>query len=135
MTAPQDLFQAAQSVLRHSYSPYSRFPVACALRAENGLIYVGCNVENLSFPAGFCAESNAIGQLISAGQTKISEILVMIPGESAIAPCGLCRQQLSEFADANTPVHLCSSQGFYQKTNLNELLPNSFKIYQETTHD
>ncbi len=49
-----DLFEAAREAMAKAYAPYSKFPVGAAIRAEDGKVYVGANIENLSFPQGAC---------------------------------------------------------------------------------
>lgn len=126
MTAPKDMLTAAKEVLKHSYSPYSHFPVACCLRDENGHLHSGCNVENASYGLGLCAETAAICQLVSAGNKRIVEALVLIPGNEICAPCGRCRQVILEFADADTKIHLCTLEGNSAVYTINELIPHAF---------
>ena len=57
----RDLFEAARDAMGHSHSPYSRFPVGAALRADDGRIYTGANIEVIAYPEGWCAETTAIG--------------------------------------------------------------------------
>ncbi len=114
--------------MANSHSPYSKFPVGAAIRTPNGTIYAGCNVENASYPEGWCAETSAIGQMVSAGEKKISEILVLAEKKTKATPCGGCRQRISEFGDANTPVHLCDNNGIVETLTLAELLPASFDL-------
>ncbi|HWK25110.1 MAG TPA: cytidine deaminase [Solirubrobacter sp.] len=120
------LVEAAKAALERAYAPYSRFRVGAALRAEDGSIHVGANVENASFPEGQCAEASAIGALIAAGRTKITEAAVISDGESFCVPCGGCRQRLREFIVPGAEVHLCAANGARQTTTLEALLPRSF---------
>lgn len=126
-----DLFQAARKAMANSHSPYSKFPVGAALRTPMGNIYAGCNIENASYPEGWCAETSAISHMITAGETEISEILVMAEKMDRITPCGGCRQRISEFATADTKIHLCNDKGVTETIALNALLPNGFDL--ETT--
>ena len=83
--------------MERAYAPYSRFRVGAALRAEDGSIHVGANVENAAYPQGQCAEASAIGALIAAGRKRITEVAVISDGEDYCVPCGGCRQRLREF--------------------------------------
>ena len=56
------LREAACTVRENAYAPYSNFKVGAALRTASGAIYVGCNVENVAYPEGTCAEAGAIAQ-------------------------------------------------------------------------
>lgn len=123
------LFAAATDVRKHAYAPYSRFHVGAAIRAEDGRIFAGCNVENAAYPEGQCAEACAIGSMVANGARRIAEIVV-IGGEDGdgllCSPCGGCRQRLREFAGADTPVHICGPEGLRRTVTLEDLLPLSF---------
>ena len=122
------LMRAADEVMRTAYAPYSKFPVGVALRAPDGSIHVGSNVENASYPQGQCAETSAIGALIAAGHTRITEVAVTAEQMDICPPCGGCRQRLAEFASADTPVHLGRPGGPRQTTTIGELLPLAFEL-------
>ena len=122
----QDLLQAARQVKQNAYAPYSGFQVGAALRSASGNIFSGCNVENSAYPEGVCAEASAIAAMVAAGETKITEILVIADGDTLCSPCGGCRQKLAEFADGETPVHLCGAEGLRQTTTIGELLPLAY---------
>jgi len=123
------LFAAATAVRRHAYAPYSKFRVGAAIRADDGRIFAGCNVENAAYPQGQCAEACAIGGMVANGAGRIAEVLV-IGGEDGdgllCSPCGGCRQRLREFAAADTPVHICGPEGLRRTVSLEDLLPVSF---------
>jgi homotetrameric cytidine deaminase len=121
LDTPAALLAAARAVMRHAHVPYSHFPVGAALRGAGGGIHVGANVENAAYPQGQCAEASAIGALIAAGETRITAIAVVAQNLDVCPPCGGCRQRLSEFATADTPVFIGSAT-----TTLGELLPLSF---------
>lgn len=121
-----DLLQAALAARAHAHAPYSGFAVGAALRAADGSIHAGCNIENAAFPQSQCAEATAIGVMIAAGATRIAEILVVADGPQTVSPCGGCRQRLVEFADASTPVHLAGPGGVRATVTLGELLPRAF---------
>lgn len=121
------LFDKAKQVLSHAYAPYSKFKVACCILTKKGQFYAGCNVENASYGLTSCAEATAIGQMISAGESEIAEVFILIDRPEPCSPCGACRQRLIEFANVNTPVHLATVSGGMQQTfSLRELLPHSF---------
>lgn len=126
MNHPQDMYEQAESVLQNSYSPYSHFPVAACFRAEDGTLFSGCNVENAAYGLTLCAESSALGQMVSHGHTKITEALILIPGDALCPPCGACRQRLHEFSDGDTKVHLCTTSGHYKMMTIANLLPYPF---------
>ncbi|MCO5732795.1 cytidine deaminase [Rhizobium sp. SSA_523] len=123
----EDLFKAARSAMERAYAPYSKFPVGAAIRAEDGQIYVGANIENLSFPQGWCAEPTAIGNMIMGGGRRIVEMAVIAEKLSCCPPCGGCRQKIAEFADRHTRVYLCDEAGVQKTLTMDELLPLAFQ--------
>ena len=122
----QDMIERAAAVRGHAHAPYSGFHVGACIRAESGRLYSGCNIENAAYPQGQCAEATAIGAMVSGGDTKIMEILVMGDGARLCTPCGGCRQRMSEFAGPATPVHICDPEGLRQTIPLGDLLPYAF---------
>ena len=126
--APEDLFNAAKAVLNNSYSPYSNYQVACALRTQSGEIFAGCNVENAAYSATLCAESSALGALISNGHRLITEVLILVDDAKIASPCGSCRQRLFELSNADTVVHMCTVEHLYQSARIAELLPLAFEL-------
>ena len=121
-----DLFEAARQAMAHSHSPYSRFPVGAALRADDGRIYSGTNIEVIAYPEGWCAETTAIGQMIMGGGRRIREVAVIAEKMAACTPCGGCRQRLAEFAEADVEIHLCDDSGVVRTVTLGDLLPYAF---------
>lgn len=120
-----DLIEAARRVWEKAYAPYSRFSVGAALRTPSG-IYAGCNVENVSYPEGTCAEAGAIAAMCAAGERVILEVAVVADSPDPITPCGGCRQRLAEFAGPEVPVILASPAGERARTTLGALLPGAF---------
>jgi homotetrameric cytidine deaminase len=121
-----ELLAAADQVMHTAHVKYSHFPVGAALRGGDGQIYVGSNVENASYPQGQCAETSALGALIAAGQTRITEAAVTAAHMEYCPPCGGCRQRLAEFAAPDTPVHLGRPGGRRMTTTVGRLLPLAF---------
>jgi homotetrameric cytidine deaminase len=122
----EELLRAADEVMHTAHVKYSHFPVGAAFRGVDGLIYVGSNVENASYPQGQCAETSALGALVAAGQTRITEVAVTAAHMEFCAPCGGCRQRLAEFASPDTPVHLGKPGGRRLTTTVGDLLPLAF---------
>ena len=122
----QDLFEAARAAMAFAHAPYSKFPVGAAIRAEDGKIYAGANIENLSFPQGWCAEPTAISHMIMGGAKKIVEMAVIAEKLPLCPPCGGCRQKIAEFATARTPIYLCDETGVKKTMTMEELLPHGF---------
>ena len=120
------LLEAATAVRDRAYAPYSRFKVGAALRATSGAVHVGCNVENVAYPEGTCAEAGAIAAMIAAGDTRITEVCVIADSPSPVPPCGGCRQKLAEFGRGETPVLLATTSGATLSTTIGDLLPGRF---------
>lgn len=120
------LLSAATQVRENAYAPYSRFKVGAAIRAASGKIYSGCNVENVAYPEGTCAEAGAIAAMIAAGDTVIAEVLVIADSPAPVPPCGGCRQKIAEFAASDVQVTLCTIDGAARVMTVADLLPGSF---------
>jgi cytidine deaminase len=106
-----------------AYAPYSRFTVGAALRAADGAIYVGCNVENASYGLTICAERNAVAHAVARGARDFVAIAVVT--ESGVTPCGACRQVLVEFGPAMAVI-VADAHDNYRIYRLGELLPDAF---------
>ena len=122
-----ELFEAAKKAMQFSHSPYSKFPVGAAIRADDGNVYLGANIENLSFPQGWCAEPSAISAMIMGGAKKITEMAVIAEKLALCPPCGGCRQKIAEFATPETRIYLCDEVGVQKVMTMEELLPFSFQ--------
>jgi cytidine deaminase len=121
-----ELFEAARAAMDNAYAPYSKFPVGAAIRTDTGRIFAGANMENASYPEGWCAEVSAIAHMVMAGERSITEVAVIAEKIPRITPCGGCRQRLKEFGTAATLVHLCDERGIVETVTLGELLPKAF---------
>jgi homotetrameric cytidine deaminase len=120
------LVDAARNVMARAHAPYSNYKVGAALRAEDGSIHVGANVENAAYPQGQCAEASAIGALVASGRSQITEVAVIADSDDICVPCGGCRQRLREFMVPGAEIHLCARNGARQTSTLEALLPRSF---------
>lgn len=123
-----DLVKAARDAMRHAHAPYSRFPVGAAILTDTNKVFSGCNIENASYPEGWCAETTAIGHMVMGGEQKIAEVAVVAEKMPRITPCGGCRQRLAEFGAADTRVHLCDESGVVETVTLGDLLPKGFAL-------
>ena len=102
------MFNLAREAMAKAHAPYSGFRVGAVMKAANGSLYAGCNVENAAYPEGCCAETSAIAAMVMDGEARIAEVLVMGGGEALVTPCGGCRQRIREFAANDAPIHICS---------------------------
>jgi len=120
------LLDAATQVRENAHAPYSNFKVGAAIRAASGAVYVGCNVENVAYPEGTCAEAGAISAMVAAGESRITEALVIADSPLPVTPCGGCRQKLAEFSGADVLVTMTTVKGVTQTMTIAELLPGAF---------
>jgi cytidine deaminase len=120
------LLKLATDVRLNAYAPYSRFLVGAAIRSASGATYTGCNVENVAYPEGTCAEAGAIAAMVASGETEIAEILVIADSPSPVPPCGGCRQKIAEFAKPGVQVTLCTTDGASKTMTVADLLPGVF---------
>ncbi len=120
------LLDAARAVRENAYAPYSHFKVGAAVRTKSGAVFVGCNVENVAYPEGTCAEAGAIAAMVAAGETELIEVCVIADSPHPISPCGGCRQKLAEFGRGDVPVRLATVDGPETMTTIADLLPGAF---------
>jgi len=123
---PGDLAAAAWGAHAHAYAPYSGFQVGAALRADDGRVFAGANVENASYGLARCAEQSAIQALASAGGRRFVEVVVVAMADPAATPCGACRQVLFEFG-SGADVYLVNAEGAW-RTSVEALLPGGFRL-------
>jgi cytidine deaminase len=119
------LLEAAFEARDNAYAPYSNFSVGAAMLMSSGEIYKGSNVENASIGATVCAERSAISNAVVHGERRIEALAVVTDLDRPAAPCGICRQVLSEFAD-ELPILMATPAGEREFTTLDELLPHRF---------
>lgn len=121
----EELKATAVSMLDRAYAPYSHFPVGAAIECEDGTVYTGCNVENAAYPAGICAERNAMFHAVSEGHTRFRRIVIAGRSRDFCVPCGICRQVMREFS-TDLEIICLNAHGEEQVFTLAELLPHGF---------
>ncbi|MGQ0663004.1 MAG: cytidine deaminase [Pseudomonadota bacterium] len=126
MSVPDDMITLARAAMDNAHAPYSGFRVGACVKAASGRLYAGANVENAAYPQAQCAEASAIGAMVTGGDRRIVEVVIMGGGPELCTPCGGCRQRLSEFAAPEVKVHICGPEGLRRTLSLGELLPLSF---------
>ncbi len=127
----ENLLTQALSARKASYSPYSGFAVGAAILCDDGTVFRGANLENASYPVGICAERVALFKAVSEGHTRDLAALALCggKGEAVVfcAPCGMCRQALSEFCGPEFPIIIMNeNRKGYTETTLGDLLPGAF---------
>ncbi|MDR1950402.1 MAG: cytidine deaminase [Spirochaetaceae bacterium] len=119
------LFEEAQRAAAFAYAPYSHFRVGAALLTDEGEVFSGCNVENRSYGLAICAERSALVSAVSKGKRSFTALAIATPDAAGpVGPCGACRQVLSEFMAADTPVRFGRNAGEGITTTIGALLPH-----------
>ena len=124
------LYAPARSASGHAYSPYSGAKVGASVLDEDGNIHTGCNVENASYSLTQCAERSALAAAINAGMKPGSAhtLLIYATGFEVLAPCGACRQVMSELLADDAVIISCHSATDFRSWSMGELLPDSFVL-------
>lgn len=120
------LLNEAFTIQNRAYAPYSNFRVGAALLCGSGKIYHGCNIENASYSPTCCAERLAIFKAISEGERDFLALAIVSDSNQPTPPCGVCRQVLAEFCQANMPIICSDKNGKFSTVSLGELLPMVF---------
>ena len=126
--AVAELYTIARSASDNAYSPYSGAKVGACVVDESGNVYSGCNVENSSYGLTQCAERNALAAAMAAGVRPGSAhtLLIYATGFDSLAPCGACRQVMSELLADDALIISCRSVTDYRSWSIGELLPDPF---------
>lgn len=130
MITDKQLFELAIKARENAHAPYSNFKVGAALLAKNGEVYLGCNIENMSYPVTLCAERSAFSNAIAAGVKEFEKIAIVGGKDKLVlcSPCGMCRQFMQEFCSKDFKIIL-GEDVFQLKTfTLEQLLPESFEL-------
>lgn len=129
MSSKEELLREATRVRENAYVPYSNFKVGAAVRAASGAVFSGCNVENVAYPQGTCAEAGAIAAMVAGGETNIIEVAVIADSPEPVTPCGGCRQKLSEFCGPDVPITMATTSGKQTTLTMADILPGAFSTH------
>ena len=122
------LVEEALKARELSYSPYSEFKVGAVVLTKDGKIFYGANIENASYPLCMCAERNAIYNAMMDGYKKDDFVALALIADTdeVCAPCGACRQVMSELLNKDTKIYMANLKGEVKETTPAELLPYAF---------
>jgi cytidine deaminase len=130
------LLNMAVEARKDAYAPYSNFKVGAAVLLGNDEVVIGNNQENASFPAGLCAEGVAVFQAgarfpgVAIKAIAISAASTKYPVDKPVAPCGVCRQSVSEYENRQkSPITLLmmgEKGAVYKCDSIANILPLSF---------
>lgn len=123
----EEVLKLAFKAMGNAYAPYSNYHVGACVVTKDGTTFLGANIENASFGATNCGERSAIFAAYSNGYRKedIEAIAIVTDGHRIGAPCGICRQVLSELLMDQTPIYLSNGVDTVEKT-IDDLLPMRF---------
>jgi cytidine deaminase len=122
----EELFRVAGEARLRAHAPYSHFAVGAAALYADGSVVPGCNVENASYGATFCAERTALVSAVARGLVGLRALALVVDSKVPTPPCGMCRQVMAEFADGSLPVRSRTLGGDEARYTLGELLPHAF---------
>ena len=123
----EEMIDEAIKAREMAYTPYSEFKVGAALRAKDGSVYHGCNIENAAYSMCNCAERTALFHAYASGKRTYDLMVVVADTERPVSPCGACRQVLSELCEPDMKVILTNLQKEVQETTVGALLPGAFQ--------
>ena len=124
----KELLSLANKARKRAYAPYSGFLVGAALLTKSGKVYLGCNIESASYSPTNCAERTAIFSAVAQGERDFLAIAVCggktdsNTKRQICPPCGVCRQVMTEFCDADFKVILGKGEE-YKVYTLEEIMP------------
>ena len=122
--AYKQLLDYAKQISEKSYSPYSKFKVGAAVLCEDNKVFLGTNIENVSYGLSMCAERVAVFTAVANGCKKIKAVAIYSK-KGNVTPCGACRQVIAEFS--KTADVICNTkEDKFTVTKISSLLPKSF---------
>lgn len=127
MEENRQLYEMALKAKEYAYAPYSGFKVGAAVLTSDGMVFLGCNIENASYSATICAERVAVFKAISEDKKNIIKIAIASDSNDFTFPCGVCLQVINEFMP-NGEIILGKDIDNIKVYKLSELLPNAFKL-------
>jgi cytidine deaminase len=119
-----DLIVAARHARDRAYAPYSGFAVGAALLTKSGRVFIGNNVENISFGLTMCAERVCVGAAVAAGERDFTQLIIATRSNQSTMPCGACRQVIAEF-NPSLKISSVAMDGSIEEVTMDDLLPRA----------
>jgi cytidine deaminase len=118
------LVQQARDLIVRRYKP-DVHAVSSVLRTKSGQLFEGVHLEAYVGRIAVCAEAIAIGSAATQGDSDIDTIVAVYHTGKIVAPCGMCRELISDYA-TDAVVILEDGSGVY-KTPVLSLLPAKYE--------
>ena len=122
-----ELLKLAVRGSENAHCPYSNFRVGAAVLGKSGKVYLGGNIENVSYGATVCAERVAIWKAVSEGEKEFEAIAVVGPGKKEAYPCAQCRQVMVEFGLDWLVISGDSEGNYLGEKSVREIVPFPFE--------
>ncbi|WP_019242632.1 MULTISPECIES: cytidine deaminase [Bacillus] len=122
----KQLIEESKKAREKAYVPYSKFKVGAALLTKDGKVFHGCNIENAAYSMANCAERTALFSAYAHDEREFEKLVVVADTPGPCAPCGACRQVISELCPKDMTVILTNLKGDVQELTVEELLPGAF---------
>lgn len=120
------LIEESKKAREKAYVPYSKFKVGAALLTKDGKVFHGCNIENAAYSMANCAERTALFSAYAHDNREFEKLVVVADTPGPCAPCGACRQVISELCPKDMIVILTNLKGDVQELTVEQLLPGAF---------
>lgn len=124
---PETLVKKARETKRNTYSPYSDYAVGATLLTDDGSVYEGVNIENVTFDMCSHAERSALISAVSDGHREFNSMAISTEDENGEPPCGTCRQFLAEFCSDDFRIYSDNGVTGYDVYTLGQIFPNAFR--------
>lgn len=131
------MVEMARKAKENAYEPYSNYSVGAVVLTEDGSVYKGVNIENITFDMCSHAERTAVKSAIANGHRNFEALAISTQAEDGVPPCGTCRQYLAEFCSDNFTIYsdngidikslYTSDSDTYESYTLGDIFPSAFR--------
>jgi len=114
------LIDKAREASERAYCPYTEMPIGACVLTKSGMVFTGCNIENITLQNTFGAIEVAVCKAISEGGNNFIAVVIYCDQKLPF-PSGSERQFLREFGSRSSVI--CATKGEVQEFTIQELLP------------